>query len=175
MQDQNLANASQNVLTSMAAHAERDWKDFSGSTNGQTLLASTEIPVEQRIKTAFILGAITSQMSVMALFIQGGMNANLLPHRRIVWKTPENLKLEPGKSLENLVFISQLDAGGFTVHMGKAECHIPHPELLAPADAPMTDTPAQAPRTDFYNEHGQLIRFVVAWVEEKEVLATFAH
>lgn len=172
-----LPTQSQNLLHTLARSAEDAWKDFSMTVNGQTLLSTPEMPPEMRVKLAFIHGSIMAQTSSVAAFIQEGMTAHLLPQRRIVWHPPTRLEaMTDGQTMPSLIFISQppLHADSPTkhyIHQGWAMKVAPEPDLYH-GDGPT------APQVKFYSDLGgekREVNCVLAWVELKDIIATFIH
>lgn len=163
---------SQDLLSALAEEAERGWKDFALSTNGQVLLQSPEIPDGERVKNAFIFGSIAAQTSSVAAFIQNGLNAHLLPHRRIVWRGVDHIGLAEGQAMASLLFLAQYENDPQTyIFQGWAKCEVPHPELGA--QVPLTPKPVVSFYTDLGGNGQREIKGVVAWVTLEEVIKTF--
>lgn len=168
---------SNQLMREYASRAEHEWQDFTQTMNGVTLLNSTEISRENAIKTAFIFGSIMGHLSGTVAFIEAGLNAHLIPNRRIAWDMAASLKMEPGDLLTSLLFIS-LGAGGlkiagseYYIYQGYAKCVAPHPEFSA------LD---QDPKPVFYTELGgdgtaRIVHNVVAWVSLEAIIRTFAN
>lgn len=154
------------LFNSMARAAEENWKGFSETRNGQTIIHSSDMPVEERIKGAFMFGDIMAQTGLIASFTQDGLNNFILPNRRVRWHFLETIKLEPGQKMEDIFFVEQVDAES-RVHQGSVTLVQPEPDLLNPEEAP------RPPFLAFQRADGTQVINVVGWIDQHGLLSTF--